>query len=372
VVSGRANVDVFVVGGGPAGLAAAIAARQRGMSVAVADGTEPPIDKACGEGLMPETIAALGELGVDIQPDAGYRFRGIRFLQQDAQVGGEFPQGLGVGIRRTILHEWLIARAEECGVQLLWRTPVAGITEAGVHLSREFVAARWIVGADGSGSRVRRWSGLDTAARQTQRYATRRHYRVRPWSDHVEIYWGHRAQAYVTPIAREEVCIVVTAKRVEDADFDPMLRDCPQLAQRLAGAQLASRERGAITQMHSLRSVHSGNVALVGDASGGVDAITGEGLRLAFRQAIALADAMERGDLAIYARAHREQARKPALMGNLLLTLARNDRLRVRSIRMLANRPQLFARLLSIHSGQAALGDWLSAGAQLGWRFLTT
>jgi flavin-dependent dehydrogenase len=372
VVSGRAKKDVFVIGGGPAGLAAAIAARQRGMSVAVADGTEPPIDKACGEGLMPETIAALGELGVEIQPDAGYRFRGIRFLQQDAQVDGKLPQGLGVGVRRTILHEWLITRAKECGVQLLWRTPVIGITAAGVQLAGEFVAARWIVGADGSGSRVRRWSGLDVAARQSQRYATRRHYRVCPWSDHVEFYWGRGAQAYVTPIGREEVCIVVMARHVEDASFESVLRDCPQLEQRLAGAELASRERGAITQMHSLRAVHSGNVALVGDASGGVDAITGEGLRLAFRQAITLADAMERGDLPSYARAHHQQARKPALMGDLLLTLARNDRLRTRSIRILAKRPQLFTRLLAAHTGQAALGDWLSAGAQLGWQFLTT
>ena len=372
MVSCREKLDVFVIGGGPAGLAAAIGARQRGMSVAVADGTEPPIDKACGEGLMPESIAALGELGVEIQPDAGYRFRGIRFLQKDAQVGGEFPQGLGLGIRRTILHEWLIARAEDCGVQLFWRTPVAGITKAGVHLTGKFVAARWIVGADGSGSRVRRWSGLDAATRQSPRYATRRHYRVRPWTDHVEFYWGHHSQAYVTPIGREEVCIVVMATRAQDADFDLVLRDCPQLAQRLAGAELVSRERGAITQMHSLRAVHAGNVALVGDASGGVDAITGEGLRLAFRQAVALADAMGRDDLPSYARAHREQARKPALMGNLLLALARNDRLRTRSIRMLARRPQLFVRLLSIHAGEAALGDWLSAGAQLGWQFLTT
>jgi flavin-dependent dehydrogenase len=372
VVSGKTKVDVFVIGGGPAGLAAAIAARQRGMSVAVADGTEPPIDKACGEGLMPETIAALGELGVAIHPDAGYRFRGIRFLQQDAQAGADFPQGLGIGIRRTILHEWLIARAEECGVQLMWRAPVSGITEAGVHLAGEFVAARWIVGADGSGSRVRRWRGLDSATRQTQRFATRRHYRVRPWSDYVEFYWGHRAQAYVTPIGCEEVCIVVMAARAEDATFDLVLRDCPQLAQYLDGAELASRERGAITQMHSLRAVYSGNVALVGDASGGVDAITGEGLRLAFQQAIALADAVERNDLPSYARAHRQQARKPALMGDLLLTLARNDRLRTRSIRALAKRPQLFTRLLAAHTGQAALGDWLSTGAQLGWQFLTT
>ena len=372
MVSGKAKVDVFVVGGGPAGLAAAIAARQRGMSVALADGMEPPIDKACGEGLMPETIAALGELGVEIQPGAGYRFRGIRFLQPDAQVDAEFPQGLGIGIRRTILHQWLIARAEDCGVQLLWRTPVAGITGAGVHLAGEFVAARWIAGADGSGSRVRRWSGLDVAKRQSQRYATRRHYRVPPWSDYVEIYWGHHAQAYVTPVSPQEICIVVMANRVEFACFDSVLKDCPELNQRLAGAEPASRERGAITQMHSLRAVHSGNVALIGDASGSVDAITGEGLRLAFQQAVALAGAMERNDLSSYAIAHRRQARRPALMGDLLLALAGNDRLRVRSIRSLSHRSQLFARLLRVHAGRAALGDWLSTGAQLGWRFLTT
>jgi len=372
VVSGKSKVDVFVIGGGPAGLSAAIAARQRGMSVTVADGTEPPIDKACGEGLMPEAIAALGELGVELQPDAGYKIRGIRFLQQETQVGSEFPQGFGVGIRRTILHEWLIARAQECGVRLLWKTPVSAITSAGAQLPGEFVASRWIVGADGSGSRVRRWSGLDAAARQSQRYATRRHYHVRPWTDRVEIYWGHRAQAYVTPIGREEVCIVVMATHAEDANFDSVLRDCPQLKQRVAGAELASRERGAITQMHSLRAVYSGNVALVGDASGGVDAITGEGLRLAFQQAIALADAMERGDLPSYARTHRGLARKPALVGDLLLTLATNDRLRARSLHMLAKRPMLFARLLAVHTGRAALGDLLSAGAHLGWRLLTT
>ena len=48
--------DVFVIGGGPAGLAAAIAARGRGFRVLVADGAQPPIDKACGEGLLPTGV----------------------------------------------------------------------------------------------------------------------------------------------------------------------------------------------------------------------------------------------------------------------------------------------------------------------------
>src|SRR5438105_7308201 len=52
LIDGMLNTDVLVIGGGPAGLTAAIAARLKGFDVAVADAAHPPIDKACGEGLM--------------------------------------------------------------------------------------------------------------------------------------------------------------------------------------------------------------------------------------------------------------------------------------------------------------------------------
>ena len=55
--------------------------------------------------------------------------------------------------------------------------------------------------------------------------------------------------------------------------------------------------------MRTLRSVQRGRVALVGDASGGVDAITGEGIRLGLRQASALAEAMAAGNLQQYEKA---------------------------------------------------------------------
>src|SRR5258705_12730085 len=79
VVSGKSTADVFVVGGGPAGFAAAIAARQRGMSVTVAGGTQPPLDNGRGGGLVAETQVAFGEHRVGIHPRAGYRVRGGRF-----------------------------------------------------------------------------------------------------------------------------------------------------------------------------------------------------------------------------------------------------------------------------------------------------
>ena len=82
---------VFIVGGGPAGLAAAIAARERGFRVTVCDYVRPPIDKACGEGLMPDAVAALSRLGVRIGLDQAYPFRGIRFVEGRTVVEADFP-----------------------------------------------------------------------------------------------------------------------------------------------------------------------------------------------------------------------------------------------------------------------------------------
>jgi len=108
----------------------------------------------------------------------------------------------------------------------------------------------------------------------------------------------------------------------------------------------------------------------VGDASGGVDAITGEGLRLAFRQSLALAEAMERDDLQGYEHAHRELARRPMRMGNLLLLLGRNERLRQRSFAALTSNPQLFGDLLAVHMGRASGAQIVGTGIELGWQFL--
>lgn len=351
-------------------MAAAIAARRKGFTVTVADGAQPPIDKACGEGMMPETQLALRDLGVEIPADVGYRFRGIQFTQGTLRATAEFPKGQGVGFRRTLLHQLLIHKAEECGVKMFWKTPVAGINAEGVQLPSGTLPARWIIGADGCGSRVRRWSGLAATVRESHRTACRRHYRVRPWTEYAVIHWGVRVQAYVTPISSEEVCVVVMGETAEDTEFPRALEAMPELRERLAGAQLCSRERGAMTAMHSLRRVWRGNIALVGDASGSVDAITGEGLRLAFRQALALADALASGELHEYGRAHWKLTRRPRWMAQLMLQLVGNAGFRSRVLRRLNQNPELFARLLAIHVGRATASDVVRAGAQLGWQIL--
>jgi flavin-dependent dehydrogenase len=364
------RVDVFVVGGGPAGVAAAIAARQRGFSVMLADGGDYPIDKSCGEGLHPEAQMALSKLNIRIPKEIGFDLRGIRFVQDEMHVSANYSNGVGLGIRRTVLHELLVSSAESCGVKMLWKTPVVATAVGGVDLKKGRVSARWIIGADGGASRVRRWSGLDATSHREERFACRRHYRVKPWSDYMEIYWGRGAQGYVTPVSRDEVCVVILSKRPQDANFDESLNSMQALKKRLAGAELSSRERGGVTAMHRLERVTHANVALVGDASGGVDAITGEGLRLAFCQAMVLAEGLERGDLRDYQRIHRQLLLRPTWMGNLLLLMARNTLLRDRVLKSLSVRPELFTEFLAIHTGGANPSAIVSAGARLGWGLL--
>jgi len=335
------NADVFIVGGGPAGLAAAIAARLKGFDVVVADAAEPPIDKACGEGLMPDSIEALHRLGVAIDPEQSFAFRGIRFLGDGGSAAADFPREPGIAVRRVRLHQLLIDRARELGVKLQWRNHVTGIRD---------LAARWIIGADGGNSRVRRWASLDAVRSESVRYGFRRHYRLAAWTEFMEIYWVDGCQMYVTPVGGDEACIVLIT-RDPHMRLDDALPRFPELAWRLGGADVVDSDRGAVTATRRLRQVYRDNVALIGDASGSVDAITGEGMGLAFRQALALADALAANDLEQYQAAHARLARRPARMAQLMLMLDRFPRLRPLVLSAFAAKPVIFERLLAVHVG---------------------
>jgi flavin-dependent dehydrogenase len=345
-------------------LAAAIAARRRGFDVLVTDGVAPPVDKACGEGVMPDGVAAARALGLDLEP-AGRRFRGIEFVSAGgdrAAVRADFPRGHGLGIRRTTLHRIMLERAAALGVRFAWGKPVTGL---------DGIRARWIVGADGSQSPVRQWAGLNSCERNSRRFGFRRHYRIAPWSEYMQIHWGLECQLYLTPVGAEEVCAVLISRypRLRLVDALPQF---PEVAERLRSAALVTPERGGVTASRRLKAVHRGNLALVGDASGSVDAITGEGLCLLFQQAVALAAALEAGDLEAYAAEHRRIGRRPEFMADLMLMLDGRPRLRARTLRAMAARPALFARMLAMHVGELSTFDFLTNGLALGWQMLTS
>jgi 2-polyprenyl-6-methoxyphenol hydroxylase-like FAD-dependent oxidoreductase len=175
---------------------------------------------------------------------------------------------------------------------------------------------------------------------------------------------------YVTPVDQSQICVALIS-RDPALRLDEALRQFPQLSERLRGAQHGSSERGAMTVTRKLARVCSERVALLGDASGSVDAITGEGLCLAFRQACLLANCLSNGDLQGYQAGHRLLSRHPAMMGELMLLLERHDGLRHRAMRAFRKRPNLFARMLAMHVGAASPLDVAGHGLALGWSLLT-
>ncbi|MGB8771332.1 MAG: NAD(P)/FAD-dependent oxidoreductase [Candidatus Korobacteraceae bacterium] len=365
------ETEVFVVGAGPAGLAAALAVKRAGYDVVVADCSQPPIDKACGEGIMPDGLQALQQLGVRLDESQAACFEGIRFINGSQQVEARFSHGSGLGVRRTVLHQQLGDAASQAGVRLLWNRRFTGMTNGFIRLEEEAFRCRWIVGADGQNSRVRHSAGLQCAGKERVRFGMRQHYRVRPWSDFVEVHWSDYGEMYVTPIADDAVCVALISSR-KPLRFEEALRHFPVLASNLKDGMIEGHPRGAVTASRRLNRVYRNSVALIGEAAGSVDAITGEGLAIAFRQATALASALAANDLSIYDAACRQIMRLPRAMTSLMLSLDSRPAFRRRAFGALEAKPAVFERMLAIHTGSASLTQvGLGNTLSFGWHLLT-
>ncbi|MFF9851123.1 NAD(P)/FAD-dependent oxidoreductase [Streptomyces litmocidini] len=319
-------IDLLVVGGGPAGLATAIHAARRGFDVVVAEPRPAPIDKACGEGLMPSAAHALRALDVQVP---GPPLRGIRYVDAtgDRSAEARFRTGPGLGVRRTVLHEALAARAAQLGVPVLPHR-VRRVTQSEAYVTADGITARYLVAADGLHSPTRRALGLTvrpTAGRRhTPRYGLRRHYAVEPWTDLVEVHWSADCEAYVTPLGPRQIGVAILTSR--HLPFDDQLTRFPRLAARLRTAD-RTPVRGAGPLRQQARSRVAGRVLFVGDAAGYVDALTGEGLTLALTAADALVRCLREG---------RPQAYEPAWC-----RLSRSYRLLTKSLLWVRNQPPL-------------------------------
>ncbi|MFF5184964.1 NAD(P)/FAD-dependent oxidoreductase [Streptomyces sp. NPDC000345] len=338
-------LDLLIVGGGPAGLATAIHAARAGLEVAVAEPRPTPVDKACGEGLMPGAVRALAELGI---APPGHPLRGIRYL--DAEDDGRhaeagFRHGRGLGVRRTDLHAALARRAAELGVPVHpVKIDAATVRQDAGSVTAAGLTARYLAAADGLHSPVRRHLGLDLPDPRPHRYGLRRHFTMAPWTDHVEVHWSARAEAYVTPLGPGLLGVAILTG--ERAPFDVQLAGFPSLAARLS-THASSAVRGAGPLRQRVRGRVAGRVLLVGDAAGYVDALTGEGISLALAGAAQLVRCVRGGRPLDYEHAWRRASRRHRLLTHTLVRLRGHPRLAGLIVPAAVRLPSLFTGLVN-------------------------
>ncbi|HEU5411636.1 MAG TPA: NAD(P)/FAD-dependent oxidoreductase [Candidatus Acidoferrales bacterium] len=305
-------VDVLISGGGIAGSALAILLGRGGLSVELFEREIFPREKPCGEGLMPAGVAVLERLGLT-RVAGGAPFQGVRYRLNGRCVEAPFPRVNGRsldgrGVRRKHLDHLLFqTAAETSGVRAYAGACVERpIREngcvAGVIVNGEPRRAKLVVAADGVHSRIRRDLALNVSPSR-KRMGIRVHYRLacgREQGCWVDVALRRGCELYVTPLADAE--ILIAALTNVHGCGEPIYKTFrrwilvePFLAQLLEGAEQISEPACASWPVSSGRFKSIPGVALLGDAAGSIDPISGGGMTHALLTAELLATHIQNG-----------------------------------------------------------------------------
>lgn len=346
--------DVVVVGGSVAGSIAARELGRRGLRVLLLEKARHPRPKACGEGLLPHGVAALAEMGLAFP---GHPVRGVRYVSPGGQTAeADFPTGTGMVVRRDRFDAFLFEAAAA--------TPnVTARTGTAWDPARS--TAPWVIGADGLHSHFHGRAGFRASRPRTERVGLSTHVRgldVDP--ERVEVIFHATGEVYLAPSGDGEALVACLYRRAalppgpaNEARVLDTLRSLPVLRGRLGALSFTTPVLGAGPLGLTVAPVVSGRTLLVGDASGVPDPVVGEGMSLAILSARSAAAALASGRPGAYEAERRNLGSGAAWVAGWILRASRHPRLADRVVAALARRPETFAALLGVVSGERPRSD---------------
>ena len=364
--------DVIIIGGGPAGIFSGIVCARNNLNTLILEKQSYPIDKSCGEGIMPIGVDYLRELGVsDILEKYPYsHLDGIRYISRKGRrVEAYFTEGFGLGIQRKNLSSALLEIVKNTK-NLYIQEGISATYNLGENPQVEFnnilLRPKLLIGADGLHSQVRKLSNLETSSSKLKRWGVRQHFKIKPWSKFVEIFWGSGIEAYVTPVSASivNVSILWDSKRYKPELrgkelFVSLLNEFPKIKEYLENAVVLDKSMAVGPLYQKTRDVVNGKILLIGDAAGFFDPITGEGISLAAKQALLLEKFVlpilkentedSKNYFCEYSRKCSQIYRSYSNFTRLVLLLRLWPKLTDRVIQALQICPNLFQNLLSLN-----------------------
>lgn len=374
--------DVGIIGAGPAGVSTAIRFARMGLQVRIIDSKTTPIDKACGEGIMPSGVRHLEDLDVlrHIQLSQTFSFCGVRYHAGNISAEGQFWDKKGLGIRRVVLSDALhSAMGEYENISFSKDTLCDFKSESdcvSVSTMSNNFRCRLLVGADGLRSKTTDVANLTGRKSNLKRYGMVQHYTVAPWSSFVEVTFTRGAECYVTPLSDHSVGVAILFDKAmwrqanEKVSFDALMDLFPDLKKQLKYAEINGPCQALGPLYQRTLSPVGNRVALVGDAAGYVDAITGEGISLGLAQSKALIDCVGacllakesklETSLADYKKMVRAIKRNYEFTTWIALQIARFPRFQTMIVGILKKRPRLFDTFLRINMNEAPIRSLFS------------
>jgi menaquinone-9 beta-reductase len=285
--------NLAVIGGGPIGLYLAICLANRGNKVTLYEKGRWPVDKVCGQGIMPSGVNHLKEIGLNFNSFNSFEFNSIEYIDKDTNVVGKLG-GKGIGIERSKLSQLLFLEAKKNpNINLHSNTKIEEINEKRnkyiITLNNKEQDFDYIFACDGLNSFIRKKIGLEGKRSSPNRIGARVHFDVKPWTNRVQVYWDKSVEAYVTPVGNNkvEVAFLWYENAIERGPqlLDRLLDKFPNLKWKVPNHKLSNDFRGYGPFKTIGSKIKKKNVFLVGDSYKFLDGITGEGISLGIKSA---------------------------------------------------------------------------------------
>ena len=303
---GDLPAEVAIIGAGPAGSTLAALLARLGVSVALIDRDTFPRDKLCGEFLSYDALPILDALGVTFAEAP--TIERCRVVARHRTWEFDLPH-TARGVSRLLLDDLLFRTAVAAGA-----TPMTNTT------ATELPRAQVVVGAWG------RWGRFDTQLERSfvrdrahRNFGFKRHYRGATDASVIELHSFRRGYLGVAAVENgiTNICGLVHASRLAhhkgrwDAFVDEIRAEEPALEAMYARYTPAQENfLSSEPVIFRARSAVEHGVFMVGDASGIIDPLTGNGMAMAIQSALVAApfivDAL-RGDRARAEDSYRQR-----------------------------------------------------------------